>query len=641
MADQLSTQEFAAKLKQRDSRLASVPDDVLVRKVLERRPELIVHLTAPPSMPSAPSKLTEPEPFMNRVLNRVGDAAESTEQMIPNFVNKSRSNFKDGQDLGGWKGVSKMISAIPRAEGSALGDIGKGLYGVSTPGIVQRIANKDDPANIIADAGMMLAGSGEEPVKSGLESGAKMAAEGGIMAGTPVRVLSQEIAGAGKEPVLLEGMRNKAVAAERASSYEKAKTDTARENSTRMQEHAAEVEKAKQFHQKAVSEYEQSTADKKSEYANKVAKARKEWVDKAYAAKQAEQESAKIDARRETLGRSQSEYGDRLRQNIQDTYKTVKSRLDSRWNGLRSTPTKSGGGLSILGDEKGNAVDLKHGMENAEEEFLQGSPDSLKTFRDLTGWISRDADGKIDGGGEPLKPPTWNELRTHYSAMGDAMYGREIPANVFRALRYVRDEVVGGQLRDMAAKAGVGEKYSSLLRDHSQFEGDWMDTSSVTRSGGSPLAIARKAPNAATLIPQVTGRTGDLLMERLGKYRDSGASPATASAIRKLGSEIKNLPTVKIPKAPGKLELPKEPSAGESPELKLPRDPKMKTAKQTDPVDPVDPVAIRRKKLTEAAAKKFSWWDTFPPYLIERLALKNPAFREWVATQARKETPVP
>lgn len=641
MPDQLSIQDFAARIKARDSRLAQFPDEELVRKVLERRPDLIVHLTAPPSAPRAPSKLTDPEPFASRMVNRIGDAAESTEKVIPDFVNQSRTNFKEGQDQG-WKGIPKMLSAIPRAEASTLGSLGSGLYGVSTPGIIQRLSNKEDPANIVTDAGLMLAGSGEEPVRGGLEKGAKTAADvTGKSVGKPIRILSQEIAGAGKEPVLLERMRNKAVTAERASAYDKAKSEAYQDNTIGIREHSEAVNKAKSEYQKAVSEYDQTTAEKKAEYAQKVAKARKEWVEKAYAAKQAQQEAARVDARREILGRSQSEYGDRLRQNLQDTYKTVKSRLDSRWNGLRSTPTKSGGGLSILGDSLGNAVDLKDGMENAESQFLQGSPDSLKQFRDLTGWISRDADGKIDGGGAPLKPPTWNELRTHYSAMGDAMYGREIPANVFRALRYVRDEVVGGQLRDMAAKAGVGDKYASLLKDHSQFESDWRDMSSVTRGGGSPLAAALKAPNAATLIPQVIGKTGDLLMERLGKYRDSGASPATASAIRKLGSEIKNLPSVKVPKTPGKLELPDEPSMGPAPELKLPRDPKLRTAKQPEPVNAVDPVSIRRKKLTEAAAKKFSWWDTFPPYLIERLALKNPAFREWVASQPRKETPVP
>lgn len=39
--NQLSIQEFAAKIKAKDARLTSVPDDVLVRKVFERRPDLM------------------------------------------------------------------------------------------------------------------------------------------------------------------------------------------------------------------------------------------------------------------------------------------------------------------------------------------------------------------------------------------------------------------------------------------------------------------------------------------------------------------------------------------------------------------------------------------------------------------------
>lgn len=536
MPDQLSIQDFAARIKARDSRLAQFPDEELVRKVLERRPELIVHLTAPPSAPRAPSKLTDPEPFASRMVNRIGDAAESTEKVIPDFVNQSRTNFKEGQDQG-WKGIPKMLSAIPRAEASTLGSLGSGLYGVSTPGIIQRLSNKEDPANIVADAGLMLAGSGEEPVRGGFEKGARTAADvTGKTAGTPVRILSQEIAGAGKEPVLLDAMKRQKDMAKAASDY------------------AEKLSESR--HQKAIAD-------------------------------------------------QQMKFGDQLKDNLQQTYQKVKTKLDSRWNQMRSTPVK-GNKLTILGDMPGNAVDLKSGIENAETNYLQGSPDSLKQFRDLTGWMERDSEGKIAGGGKVLKPPTWNELRTHYSAMGDAMYGREIPANVFRALRYVRDEVVGGQLREMAEKAGAGEQYANLLKDHARFEDDWKNMSSVTRAGGSPLAAARMAPNAATLIPQITGKTGDLLIERLKKYQDYGASPATAEAIRKAG----------------RVTVPKEPSA-----------PRAAPAS--------DPVAIRRQKLTEAAAKKFSWWDTFPPYLIERLALKNPAFREWVASQPRRETPVP
>jgi hypothetical protein len=41
---QLSIPDFAAKIKSRDSRLSSIPDDELVRKTLERRPELIKYV---------------------------------------------------------------------------------------------------------------------------------------------------------------------------------------------------------------------------------------------------------------------------------------------------------------------------------------------------------------------------------------------------------------------------------------------------------------------------------------------------------------------------------------------------------------------------------------------------------------------
>ena len=168
MPDTLTTAEFASKIKQRDARLASVPDDVLVRKVLDRRPELMVHLTSPPSMPAAPAKLTEKDPFFSRFTDRISDAAEGTSQMVPTFLNRSRELFKNAKPWGLGK-----LTAIPRAEGEALGGMGKGLYGVSTPGLVQRMAAKEDPAAIAADAAMMMLPSGEAPAKGILEEGAK------------------------------------------------------------------------------------------------------------------------------------------------------------------------------------------------------------------------------------------------------------------------------------------------------------------------------------------------------------------------------------------------------------------------------------------------------------------------------------
>jgi hypothetical protein len=220
-----------------------------------------------------------------------------------------------------------------------------------------------------------------------------------------------------------------------------------------------------------------------------------------------------------------------------------------------------------------------------------------------------------------LKPITWDEARTHYSALGDRLYSGELPGNVARAIRSVRD-VLDEQLSSAAAKSGQGKVYSQLKSDWSDFENDWKDMSSITTKGGSPLARARMAPNSATLVPQVIGKTGDLLLGRLAKYKDAGASLPLAEGVRKLSGQIEGLPKVRVPKAPGNLELPEAPTA--------------------KPVPPVDPVAIRRARLLERAGRPMSWWDLlFPPAGIEHIALKNPAILEWIAKQPRKEITPP
>jgi hypothetical protein len=57
----LSIADFARAIRQRDPRLAKVPDDVLVRKVLERRPEMVNMI-----------QRSEPRPFLGSLYERVG-----------------------------------------------------------------------------------------------------------------------------------------------------------------------------------------------------------------------------------------------------------------------------------------------------------------------------------------------------------------------------------------------------------------------------------------------------------------------------------------------------------------------------------------------------------------------------------------
>jgi hypothetical protein len=153
MPDKLTTEQFAAKIKQRSPELASVPDADLVRKVLERRPEMREFLVT--EMPRLP--ISAHEEFPTRMLNRVSQAAEGTSQLIPMLLKRSREGFKTAREKGD---VGGMAMAPFRAEASSLLDLAKGVGGVTTPGIIKRMLSKEDPASIIADAALMTIPSG-------------------------------------------------------------------------------------------------------------------------------------------------------------------------------------------------------------------------------------------------------------------------------------------------------------------------------------------------------------------------------------------------------------------------------------------------------------------------------------------------
>lgn len=595
------------------------------------------------SSPTAPSKS-----LGERVLDVIGQGAESTFNLPSRLGRRGHELFTEAKTPGG-----KLMAPL-RAESEELNNLLKGLWQSTAPGMIGQ-----PPENKIANAAMMIVGSGEggEPIRGLEEAAAKPIATAlDKEVQTPLRVVMQKIAGAGKEPVLLERLKNEATAKERAANYEKAKADIARDNQEKLGEHAAKMDEAKAAHeagvkaaqekyQRELTEHQKASAEQKSAHQEKVAKARREWVDKAMEAKKASDTAAKVSARREALQHGTEAYSDRLLDNIKKTFSTVKGRLDSRWHGLRTTPIKRGASLTVLKDEPLNSPAIAKTIETAENKFLQGSPESIKQFRDLMNWM-KEGEGMIDtaeGAKSKLKPITWDEARTHYSALGDRMFSGDLPGNVRQAIRFVRDEGLGKQLRAGAERAGALPQYESLLHDWSNFENDWKDTSSVTLGGGSPLARALKAPSGATLAPQVLGKTGDLLMERLGKYTDAGGSPATAAALRKLNTEMRNLPKVRVPAMPGPIEIPSVKNLGpasEPPapkEFKSPKAPRMKTADKPEPVPPIDPVAIRKKILTQYAGRPFSYWDVLPPRLFERPALSFEAIRDWVARQPRKE----
>jgi len=485
------------------------------------------------------------------------------------------------------------------------------------------------PVEQVLSVGNEAVGTGAGTVLGGklFDTGANTAKAAVKGAGTATRVLGQEVAGAGREPVYLEKVRRAAVSKERLERYQESAKHVAEENAKSIRDHAGKVKEAQDAYQKELSDYQQATAEKKATHAEKVKAAKKEWVDKSYEAKKLKAESDKVQGRLEALKRGQEAYAKIIKQNAEATHAAVKGSLDSRWNALNEQV----GRQTTL-----NSPAISDAIEEAKTKFLMGSPESLKVFNDLTRQMT--GEGQVDaaGGATPvLRPITWQEGRVHYSALGDRMYSGDLPGNVYKGIGYVRD-ALDRELSATAKARGAGKVYSDLKGDWSRYMDDWRDMGAVA-TGGSPLARVLRAQDPGFVASQVTGKAGERMAETLGRYKQFGGNPAAVSKYRALGEQVKNTPKIKVPSAPGKLELPAEPKLGDAPEAKSVKGPQLKEAPKMKPVEPVDPVAVRQKRLAEMAGRPFRFYDLFPPYLLEHMALKSPAIRDWIAKQPRTE----
>lgn len=437
------------------------------------------------------------------------------------------------------------------------------------------------------------------------------------------RIGLQEINGAGKEAV---------------AAAERARAERVAHNEGRTQEilanHQEKLASAKADFDKAMAEWEQSTGEKKAAHEAKVKDAQKKWVEKAMAAERDAEAATQAKAKRETLEAGQNAAAQKLHENIQDTHRAVKSSLDQRWNGLRD---------KVGRDTPLDSVKVKEAIDTAKDKYLLGSPENLKVFNDLTNQMVDEAAGKIDTpeGAQPiLKPLTWEEARVHSSALGEKMYSGELPANVRKAIGSVR-EAVESELQNSADSKGAGKEYRKLKGDWSQYEDDWRDTSALS-SGGSPLAKSIKSPTPEFTKSWTLGKGGDLVAQKLARYKQFGGNPELASTLRQLADEAKKIPNIKatidpkeaarsVPK-PG---LPPPPKMSSAPEMKTVAEPKLPGQEP-----PIDPREIRLRKLEQHSGRPFKWYDAFPPFFVERMALKSPAIRKWVADQPRNEIPI-
>lgn len=334
----------------------------------------------------------------------------------------------------------------------------------------------------------------------------------------------------------------------------------------------------------------------------------KRFVQREHAARQAERGAEAASAQKQVIARGQRAYAKLIDENLRSTQKAVAGELRQRWSNLddkMEIPVKSSDGGINTSPVAGKPI--RGAIEQARNEYLVGSPKDLTDFNNLMGRLS---DPSIDSA-EYAKPLGWKEARTHYTNINNRLFAGELPPNVYKALELVKNSL-DEQLGKAASARGLGPEYTGLKRDWSQYKSDFDDVANMSTGGGSPLARAIRFQSPADLEKLLNSQYGDNLLQRVSRYRDKGANPQIIDKYRQLGRRAEAI------ESPKPVAHPQRP-----PIAKLPPE--------------IVPYEIRLRKLEEYSGRPASIWDIYPPRFIERLMLKSPAMREWIARQPRKE----
>ena len=392
------------------------------------------------------------------------------------------------------KGMLTPLADLPKVPG-AIKDIAESKYGGPALGLTI-------PRAVGQAGGMYLTGKAVEVAPKVLPK-LKSAA----------RITSQEIAGAGREPIA-----------------------------------------------KATRAREAKVAARETRYQERSAKASEKFIKETHEAKQSQAAEEKLGNRREVLERSKEAYSDIVKKNVDEAHQAVRQSLNERWNALRE---------KIGAETPVDATKVYDAIEEAKKEYLRGSPASLKQFNDLIKEMGVDELVEQTTGGLKAAPGAkmpWQTARTHYSNVGERLASGGLPGNVFKALQHV-EKGLDGVLTDAARRFGSGAEYGALKNDWSQYMRDWNDMSALS-TGGSPLARILRAKDPAMVDTQVLGESGDRLISTVAKYKKHGASPRLFTAMREVNNELAGLPE------PKKLSALPEKAVVSSPRELPPIDPK-------------------------------------------------------------------
>ncbi len=157
MPDKMSIAELAAAVKRRDPRLQEVADEVLVRKVLERRPEIINMIYTANERPAI-----RRDDLFSRVSSRVGQDLNpiNTADYISNLIRAIKNPpYSHG---GGLKAIGQSLKSTYSDPANAIGDVLAGaitgkVAGEFAPGEVKPATGKVAPKVLEAEPAVDMA----------------------------------------------------------------------------------------------------------------------------------------------------------------------------------------------------------------------------------------------------------------------------------------------------------------------------------------------------------------------------------------------------------------------------------------------------------------------------------------------------
>lgn len=314
----------------------------------------------------------------------------------------------------------------------------------------------------------------------------------------------------------------------------------------------------------------EKTARQNKEHEENRAAQVKQHFDKTQSVKTANEIAQDAQDRKTALTRGVETLDPQINDALKATEKKVHAQMDANYNGVRSrisevtrnVPQEEAlsRGLILAPDDL--VSDVHHAEAN-----IKGSNESLRIFKDIANKYT-----------EGSSPATFSELQGYDRELGRVLSSGNLPDDVFRATRELRDSIQG-HMQKMADAAGVGEQNKSART----FARQYFDT---FRDPSSPITKAMNATERGKTIKAFSGKdqTG---IQQLAKYDPELAR--RINTIRGYQSEASGIRNSTSPPRPEPALAPKkttpEPVVAKEkaiPEPRKPLEPRVKTISVED-----------------------------------------------------------